>query len=378
MCSTRFALFLSSMLFLPGFVCAQESPSVKDIVQRESSAIVSVYNLDARGEVRGTGTGFIVRAEGIVVTNFHVIEGARGALIKLKNGEVYDRVWVIDFHARRDIAVLKIQAVGLPTVTLGDSSAMEQGDWCVAIGNPKGLEHTVSDGLISAIRIMEGNQMLQISAPISPGSSGGPLYNRKGEVVGITTAALVGQGVQNLNFAVPIKYVLPMLETNQRLTLAEVAAQAPPAKADGGDRPAAAGDTYTDPSGIATITVEPGWTASPPSVQGSLMTLTKGACNYQIMFMAGFSNVESLFKIGENSSKSAMKKFKKTTERARADVNGEPVLMQFFSGEAQRIKMSAFVGARVTSKGGFLGVAYLPETENQHAEAITKMFLSLR
>jgi S1-C subfamily serine protease len=255
---------------------------------------------------------------------------------------------------------------------------MEQGDWCVAIGNPKGLEHTVSDGLISAIRIMEGNQMLQISAPISPGSSGGPLYNRKGEVVGITTAALVGQGVQNLNFAVPIKYVLPMLETNQRLTLAEVAAQAPPAKADGGDRPAAAGDTYTDPSGIATITVEPGWTASPPSVQGSLMTLTKGACNYQIMFMAGFSNVESLFKIGENSSKSAMKKFKKTTERARADVNGEPVLMQFFSGEAQRIKMSAFVGARVTSKGGFLGVAYLPETENQHAEAITKMFLSLR
>lgn len=374
--SIRLALLLAGMsVWFPVRILAQESATLKDIIQRESPAIVSVYNLDAQGKLRGTGTGFIVRADGIVITNFHVIAGARSALIKLKNGEVYDRVSVIDFHPHRDIAVLKIQAVGLPTVTLGDSSAMEQGDWCVAIGNPKGLEHTVSDGLISAIRIMEGNQMLQISAPISPGSSGGPLYNRKGEVVGITTAGLVGQGVQNLNFAIPLKYVLPMLETDQRLSLAEVAAQTAPAKSGDSDRPAP--DTYTDPSGIATVTVEPGWTAGPSTVQGSLMALTRGGSSYQILFLAGFRDVESLFKIGENSSKSAMKKFKKATERARSDVNG-PVLMQFFTGEAQRIKMSAFVGARITPKGGFLGVAYTPETENKHAEAITRMFLSLR
>lgn len=377
--SFRFFLFFAWMLLLlPAVVRSQESATVKEIIQRESPAIVSVYNLDAQGELRGTGTGFIVRADGIIVTNFHVIEGARSALIKLKNGEVYDRVWVMDFHPRRDIAVLKIQAVGLPTVTLGDSSAVEQGDWCVAIGNPKGLEHTVSDGLISAIRVMEGNQTLQISAPISPGSSGGPLYNRRGEVIGITTAALVGQGVQNLNFAIPLKYVLPMLETDQRLSLAEVAAQTTPAGNGGAGRPATASNTYTDPSGIATITVEPGWTAGPSTVQGSLMTISKGATSYQILFMAGFSDAESLFKIGENSSKSALKKFKKATDRTRADVSGQPVLVQFFTGEAKSIKMSAFVGARITPKGGFLGVAYMPETENHHAEAITKMFLSLR
>src|SRR3990172_7449978 len=173
--TTRLTAFLLGIcLFLPAAAGAQEKISVKEIVQRESPAIVSIYNLDARGEVRGTGTGFIVKADGVVITNFHVIEGAQGLLIKLKNAEGYERMWVMFFDPRRDIAVLIAQGVQLPTVSLGDSEKMEQGDWCVAIGNPKGLEHTVSDGLVSALRVIEGNKMFQISVPISPGSSGGP------------------------------------------------------------------------------------------------------------------------------------------------------------------------------------------------------------
>lgn len=372
---------LTLALLAPGTLAAQQGAgtlSVKDIIQRESPAIVSVYNLNAQGEVVATGTGFIVRPDGVVITNFHVIRGASGALVKLKNGEVYDRIWVIDFHPRRDIAILKIEGYKLPTVTLGDSQAVEQGDWCVAIGNPKGLEHTVSDGLVSAIRIMEGNQMFQISAPISPGSSGGPLYNRKGEVVGITSAGLVGEGAQNLNFAVPLKYALPMLEATGRMTLAEVMAQTGGAEPGGAPGAAADVNAYTDPTGMATITVEPGWTAGPPSVQGAVMSVTKDPSNFQIMFLAGFRDVSSLFEMGRNSVKGTLKKFKSDSVLTQGELNGQPVMTQFFTGEVSGIKMRAYVGAIVTAKGGFMGFAFIPGGSLLDSEAVNRMFLSLR
>ena len=377
--TTRLTAFLLGIcLFLPAAAGAQEKISVKDIVQRESPAIVSIYNLDSRGEVRGTGTGFIVKADGVVITNFHVIEGAHGLLIKLKNGEVYDRIWVMDFDPRRDIAVLKTQGVQLPTVSLGDSERMEQGDWCVAIGNPKGLEHTVSDGLVSALRVIEGNKMFQISVPISPGSSGGPLYNSRGEVVGITTAALVGEGVQNLNFAVPVKYALPMLESTERMTLADVAAQYHPAPSAGGAASAADVNAYTDLTGVATITVEPGWTAGPPTVQGAVISVLKEPSNFQIMHFGGFQDVSSLFQMGQNSVKSSLKKFKTDSPLLQGGAGTQPVLTQFFAGEVKGVKMRAFVGAMITPKGGFMGFAFIPGGSLVDSEAVNRMFLSLR
>jgi S1-C subfamily serine protease len=314
----------------------------------------------------------------VIITNYHVIEGAHNALIKLKNGEVYDRVWVIDYHPRRDVAVLKIQGIGLPTVAIGDSATVEQGDWCVAIGNPKGLEHTVSDGLISAIRILEGNQMFQISTPISAGSSGGPLYNKNGEVIGITTAGLVGEGVQNLNFAVPLKYAMPMLESTQRMTLAEVTAQEVPAGAGAEQSLTARRATYTDPSGIATIDVEPGWEAGPPTVEGALMSVTKDASNFQIMLIAGYKDVAGLFDIGKGSAKGSLKKFKADTDVIRQDIGGIPVMIQVFRGELKKVKMHAFVGAMITPKGGFLGMAFMPGATPKDLEDVTRIFLSLR
>jgi len=362
------------LLLLPSQLCAQAG-NVKAIVQRESPAIVAVYNLNAKGEVQGTGTGFIIRPDGVMITNFHVIQGARDALIKLKNGEVYDRVWVIDAHPRRDIAVLKIQAIGLPTVTLGDSERSEQGDWCVAIGNPKGLEHTVSDGLISAIRIIEGTKMFQISAPISPGSSGGPLYNSRGEVIGITTAALVGEGVQNLNFAVPLKYALPMLEAQSRLTLAEWAKQWAPEPP--GPEPARE-NQYTDAAGIATVTVAPGWTAGPGEVQGVIMTLTKDVANFQVMFTAGANDVRERFKTGEDALKSTLKKFKPTSDLVAGHHEGRPTMVRFYSGRAHDVEMSAFLGAMITAKGGLLCIGFTREGSEEDMKAMVDMFLSLK
>jgi S1-C subfamily serine protease len=351
---------------------------IKDIVLRESPAVVSVYNLDARGDVRGTGTGFIVKADGVLVTNFHVIHGADGLAVKLKNGEAYDRIWVMDVDPRRDIAVLKIQGVQLPTVRLGDSAKVEQGDWCVAIGNPQGLEHTVSDGLVSALRVMEGNQMFQISVPISPGSSGGPLYNSRGEVVAITTAALVGEGVQNLNFAVPLKYAIPMLDSPARMTLPEVAARYWPEETPREPAVASASAAYTDPTGIATITVEAGWSASPPTVQGAVMSVTKGPSNVQVMFLAGFRDVDAVFQIGRTAAEASLKKFSADSPLAQRDLAGRPGRMQYFRGEAQGVKVRAFVGALVTPKGGLMVFAVMPGGNLLESDAVARMFSSLR
>jgi serine protease Do len=106
---------------------------------------------------------------------------------------------------------VRVQARGLPTVSIGDSDAMRPGDPVVAIGNPLGLEDTVSNGLVSARRKLDaGVEVLQISAPIAPGSSGGPIFNDHGEVIGIATAVL--QQGQNLNFGMPSRYLLPMMK----------------------------------------------------------------------------------------------------------------------------------------------------------------------
>ncbi len=185
--------------------------TVKEILSASAPAVAFIETRDATGRPLGQGSGFVVDPSGIIATNFHVIQGAHAVEVKLKDGEVYDSTGVIDYDVRRDIAVIKIRGVRLPTLKLGDSRKVEQGDRAIAIGNPLGLEHTVSDGLVSALRILEGTRYFQISVPISPGSSGGPLFNTKGEVIGITAAAVVAEGAQSLNLALPIDYLETML-----------------------------------------------------------------------------------------------------------------------------------------------------------------------
>lgn len=168
-----------------------------------SPAVVYITTFDANGWLVGEGSGFIVDTFGYIVTNFHVIEDAYSAEVKLIDGRVFEVKDVIQFNENRDVAILKINGEDLPVVRLGDSDKIENGEKILAIGSPIGLENTISDGLISnRSREVAKYKYVQISAPISPGSSGGALLNYKAEVVGIITAYFV-EG-QNLNLAIPI------------------------------------------------------------------------------------------------------------------------------------------------------------------------------
>jgi S1-C subfamily serine protease len=183
----------------------------------------------------GLGSGFVVSTDGRIVTNFHVIRGAREATIVTADGREFHDIELLATDEAHDLAVLRIGTHGLKPLPLGDSAAAKPGEHVVAIGHPLGLGDTVSDGLVSGIRELPSTKqtMLQISAPISPGSSGGPVFNDRGEVIGVS--ALLITGGENLNFAVPINEAKPLLANNKGVALAalppDVAAPGPYAAA---------------------------------------------------------------------------------------------------------------------------------------------------
>lgn len=165
------------------------------------------------------GSGVLISADGEIVTNNHVIEGYQGASgkseveVTLTNGKKY-KGKILGRDKELDIALVKIEATGLPYAPLGDSDAVRIGQWVVAIGNPFGLDHTVTQGILSARgrKLDTGiSSFLQTDAAINRGNSGGPLINLKGEVIGINTA-ISAQG-QNIGFAVPSNSVLQILKT---------------------------------------------------------------------------------------------------------------------------------------------------------------------
>jgi len=166
---------------------------------------------------KSLGSGFIIDKEGHILTNNHVIEKAEEIKVTLSNKKEYD-AQVIGTDPKTDLALIKIKAAGdLPVVRMGDSDKLEVGEWVVAIGNPFGLEQTVTTGIISAKGRVIGagpyDDFLQTDASINPGNSGGPLFSLKGEVVGINTAIVAGG--QGIGFAIPVnmaKRLLPQLK----------------------------------------------------------------------------------------------------------------------------------------------------------------------
>lgn len=176
------------------------SSSPEDIMTNFGRAVVKIQ----AGTVMGSG--FIIDVEGHILTNFHVVQGATVVSAKMiGRNQSFTNVQVLKVDPNKDLALLKINdANDLPTVVLGDSSRLSVGERVVAIGNPQGLENTISDGLISGIREIDGIKLIQTSVPVTHGSSGGPLFNMQGEVIGIITAGIEKAG--NLNFAVPINY----------------------------------------------------------------------------------------------------------------------------------------------------------------------------
>jgi serine protease Do len=155
---------------------------------------------------RGQGSGFIVGADGVILTNAHVVDGAQEVMVKLTDRREF-KAKVIGLDKRSDVAVLRIEASGLPTVKLGEPSALSVGEWVLAIGSPFGFENTATSGIVSAkSRALDGYvPFIQTDVAVNPGNSGGPLFNLKGEVVGINSQIYSSSGgYQGLSFAIPI------------------------------------------------------------------------------------------------------------------------------------------------------------------------------
>ncbi|NES94578.1 MAG: PDZ domain-containing protein [Desertifilum sp. SIO1I2] len=160
-------------------------------------------------EVRGAGSGFILNSNGEILTNAHVIDGADRVTVTLRDGREYEGR-VLGTDPVTDVAVVKIDANNLPTVRIGDAERLQPGEWAVAIGNPLGLDNTVTVGIISATGRSSSQigvpdkrvSFIQTDAAINPGNSGGPLLNQSGEVIGMNTAIL--RNAQGLGFSIPI------------------------------------------------------------------------------------------------------------------------------------------------------------------------------
>jgi Tfp pilus assembly protein PilF len=175
------------------------------IFKENSKAVVVVTAYDEKGNAISQGSGFIVRADGAVVTNYHVIGMARD--IKITAGDrILDVEGLIFTDEKNDLVILKAKVKNMPVVKLGVVEKANIGEHVYVISSPEGLENTISDGLLSGIReIDEKREILQITAPISPGSSGGAVFNRNGEVIGVVTFLI--KEAQNLNFAMPVELI---------------------------------------------------------------------------------------------------------------------------------------------------------------------------
>lgn len=187
-------------------VMAQDA---RQLAQKTFPSVVLIVTQDANGEPLALASGFFVH-EGVVATNFHVIQGAAAGRVKLVGqSETYPIDGVVAIDGENDIALLKVSAGKPPALRLSDGSDVVVGEEVYAVGNPEGLEGTFSQGIVSGIRRSGSDRLLQITAPISPGSSGGPIIDSRGAVIGIATATFM-EG-QNLNFAIPSSYVVALL-----------------------------------------------------------------------------------------------------------------------------------------------------------------------
>lgn len=198
-----------SALGIATTVFGQTGKSAREIASDAFRSVVLLVVEDDKRQPLSLGSGFIVQ-EGLLVTNAHVIDGATTGYAKLiGKPRKYEITGIVARNELHDLALLKVEGMTAPEMAIADSTSVAVGDPIYAIGNPKGLEGTFSAGIISGVRKLEHGALLQITAPISPGSSGGPVVNVDGQVVGIAVATF--RGGQNLNFAVPASEIRKLL-----------------------------------------------------------------------------------------------------------------------------------------------------------------------
>jgi hypothetical protein len=239
---------LTALIFTSFLTQGQSSPNQPpqlgpgDIYKMSSPSVVLIETYGDDGKVSGSGSGFLVSADGRILTNFHVIAHSKRATVRLANEDAYDTVEVIDVDKRKDIALIKIRAVNQPFIKLGHSNTVQVGDKIFTLGNPLGVfQNTLSDGILSGVRQMDGYKLFQLSAPISHGSSGSPVFNTFGDVIAIVEAT-ISEG-QNLNFAIPIDYAAGMMGSVQTRPLESVYEPEEPKKPE--EAPPSASDAKT-------------------------------------------------------------------------------------------------------------------------------------
>ena len=211
--SGRFlAVITVLLLFCPlSTVFPQTTLPAEDIAEKALAATVYLEMKDKNGKTLGFGSGFFVKSN-LIATNYHVIEGASRGIAKLVGKHTtYNIEGTTATDKTNDLALLKVTAYGIKPLSLGDSDTVRIGETVYVAGNPKGLEGTFSNGIISSRRDKYTKERLQMTAPISPGSSGGPVLNRKGEVIGVSFARHRALDAENLNFAIPSKYLKKLL-----------------------------------------------------------------------------------------------------------------------------------------------------------------------
>ncbi len=202
-------------------------PSIADVVAKVKPSVVAIsikvtgYDIFNRPSTQeGAGSGWIIRADGIIVTNNHVVEGANNITVALDDGRTFEAdLKTVATDPLTDLAIFKINAKNLPTLTVGDSSKLRVGDWVVAIGNSLGQGIRATVGIVSqkgvSLEVDQGQtlyNLINTSAAINPGNSGGPLLNMVGEVIGITSAKIAATGVEATGYAISTQEAVPIIQ----------------------------------------------------------------------------------------------------------------------------------------------------------------------
>ena len=209
-------LVMVSLILCSFLTSHTKAKPAREVAEKTFPSVVILVMQDSHGQPTSLGSGFFVK-EDVIATNLHVIKGAQSGYVKIVGKKPkYDIAGFVAVDRRSDLVLLKVQKVKAPTLVLADGNNVAVGDEVYAVGNPQGLEGTFSKGIVSSMRKVGEDSLLQITAPISPGSSGGPLLNAEGEVVGVTVATF--KGGQNLNFAIPISYLSRLLPNIKPLT----------------------------------------------------------------------------------------------------------------------------------------------------------------
>jgi S1-C subfamily serine protease len=201
------AFFFIAVLTLLSSSSAQTSLNGPEVARKVAPAVVTIEVVGQSG--RGIGSGFILSSDGKIATSLHVIREMKTGRIQLANGERFDSFSVLAFDERRDLAILQVPGFDLPALELANSNEVQVGEPVLVLGAPLGLQGTVTVGVVSAIRDRDGYKIIQTDAAASPGNSGGPLVNAKGQVIGVVDFKRTD--VENGNFAVPINYARAML-----------------------------------------------------------------------------------------------------------------------------------------------------------------------